>query len=595
MDHQNELRARSLADANAIRRRLPVAPPAWLIEPLLNFTGLGELNEAYATLPPVATNPNPFRRFLDHLKIRVQAHEENTERIPTEGATLLVANHPFGGADGLALGALALSRRSDVRILVNSWLGEIRELEPWLIQIDVFDTKESTTANAGHLLAALRHLRQGGLLIVFPAGTVSQFNPLTGKVQDVRWGTGAATLARHSGATVIPCFFRGGNRPLFHLAGLVHPALRTALLPRELVAKQNSEIAVTLGKPVSPETISRFKDDETLTAWFRVRTYDLERDASQPSSSTQLAIANPVESHLIAEELRRLPEDALLVSQGLYRVYLARHRSIPLTLQEIGRLREVSFRAVGEGTGGARDLDQFDSTYMHLVLWDATQQRVIGACRLAFCDDHLRSGGLAALYTHTLFRYREGLKAELTQAIELGRSFIQPEYQRKPLALAMLWRGIGEVLCRNPSYRRLVGPVSISDQYRGSSLRLMLSFLQTVHPERGLSRHVSPRNAVQYRLTESEQRVLSHSTDTVKELSSRLVELDEEGKRVPVLIERYLELGARVLSVSRDAEFGGCVDALVIVDLNHAPATLLKRFMGAEGYDWYREHRDVAL
>ena len=556
----------------------------------MNFTGIGELNQTFASLPVAGLDTNPFQLALDHLKIRLKVEPSNIDRIPQSGPTILVANHPFGGADGLALGALALSRRSDVKVLVNSWLGEVDDLAAWLIQIDVFDARGKAGANAVQLKAALRHLRQGGLLIVFPAGTVSQFNPRSGKVEDIKWGTGAASLARRSRATVVPCFFRGQNRPVFHLAGLVHPVLRTALLPRELVARQNSLLTLAIGKPVSSEAISRFGDDETLTAWFRIRTHDLDANAVEAATprNRQVSIAAPVDVRLIVEELRCLPDDALLLSQGPYRVYLARRRSIPHTLEEIGRLREISFRAVGEGTGAATDLDEFDLTYSHLVLWDDTAQKVVGAYRLAFCDERLNAGGLQALYTHTLFKYRWGLKSELAQAVELGRSFIRPEYQRKPLALAMLWRGIGEVLCRNPHYRRLIGPVSISDQYRGSSLRLLISFLESIRPEAGLRGQVSPRKPVSVRLSDCERQILQARVGSVKELSSLLGELDEDGKRVPVLVERYLELGARVLAVSRDSEFGGCVDALIMVDLDRAPEQLLKRFMGAEGYEWYR-------
>lgn len=579
---------RRLVEEAAIRRKLPTKTPPWVLSPLMNVSGLEELNRAYGRLPSDRVSPNPFQSALDQLRIRVDVDVNTLDRIPQVGATVVLANHPFGGADGLALAATVLRRRQDVRVLVNSWLGEVEMLKSYLIQVDVFEAKPHLHENAASLRAALRHLRQGGALIVFPAGEVSQLNALSGTIEDPKWATGAATLARRSGATVVPCFFRGNNRMMFHLAGLLHPMLRTALLPRELVARQNQVLSLVLGKPVRNEALSRFASDEALTDWFRTRVYDLDLPAKEPFVPSKLTpVARPLPGTAIADELRGLPADALLLEQGPYRIYLAKRRAIPSATLEIGRLRELTFRDIGEGTGAETDIDRFDDTYHHLILWDGVAEKLVGAYRLAFCDEVLATEGIPGLYTHSLFRLKAAVKPELTSAIELGRSFIRPEYQRKPLPLALLWRGIGELLCRRPKYRKLVGSVSISERYRGAALRLLLGYLQSAHAERRLQRLVGARYAVRYRLSECERRLLGTEGQSAKSLSLLLAELDDEGKRVPVLLERYLELGAKVISISRDPSFGNCVDALVMVDLDRAPTSLLKRFMGTEGFEWY--------
>lgn len=576
---------RPLFSTNDLSQKLPISPPFWLMEQLLNLSGLAALDRAYRRIQEVGTADNPFRGALNCLRIRTLVSDESIQRIPESGSTLLIANHPFGGADGLALGALALERRRDVRVLVNSWLSELEFLSPWLLAVDVFNAQKNVIHNVCQLRSALRHLQSGGLLIVFPAGTVSQFNPKMGKTEDPAWSSSVAALARLSQSSVVPCHFSGNNRPLFHLAGLIHSSFRTALLPSELVSKQDTAISVSVGTPIRPDSLDRFKNDAERVTWFRLRTYGLESitltsfDVRRKLSTLSTA----VDGSVVAVELSGLPPSALLISQGPYRIYFFKQRQAANTLREIGRLRELSFRAVDEGTGQPSDIDRFDSDYYHLVLWDTTSQCIVGAYRLAFCDEIIKRRGLSGLYSSSLFRYKSPLIDVLNGCIELGRSFVRPEYQKKPLPLALLWRGIGEVLCRNPKYRRLLGPVSISNRYIGASQRLLITYLRELQRESDLQAFVIARNPIQVRKNEYERQLCCTKSVTPRQFSSLLSELDSESKRLPVLLERYLELGANVLGVNRDPNFGNCIDALVVVELEKTPDAMLKRFMGQEG------------
>jgi putative hemolysin len=574
----------ALFSLDEFARRLPVKPPNWLIEPFLNLTGLSALELAYRRFPTETTGNNPFRRALDCLRIRTIVDVNTKTRIPENGPTILLANHPFGGADGLTLGALALERRKDVRILVNAWLSELSMLAPFLIPVNVFEAKKNVLCNVGQLRAALRHLQDDGLLIVFPAGTVSQFNPLSGKTEDPLWSNCAAKLARHSNATVVPIYFPGSNRSVFHVAGFIHPTLRTALLPSELVSKQDSAIHVTIGPPISASSYNRFATDEERTAWFRLRTYSLElpNQTSRPQPKLP-PVSKSVPPAVIKHELLQLPESNLLLTQGPFQVYLFEHKRAPRTIDEIGRLREISFRAVGEGTGKSSDLDQFDLEYQHLLLWDSASDSIVGSYRIAFCDLLIKSKGASGLYTNTLFRYKKTTLNALSDCIELGRSFITPAYQKRPLPLALLWRGIGEVLCRNPNYRRLLGPVSISSRYCGNAQRLLLTYLGEMKKRKGHLKEVDPRNPVIIRQNSLERLLCSQSTFSPKTLSTLISELDFEGKKLPVLLERYLELGAEIIELNRDPNFSNCIDALVLVTLDRTPENILKRFMGTEG------------
>ncbi|MBN1610310.1 MAG: lysophospholipid acyltransferase family protein [Polyangiaceae bacterium] len=570
-------------------RYLPKRTPPWVAAGLLSLTGLADLNRAYADLSKRShASGNVFEEALGLLRVKLEVRPEELAQVPVSGPTLVVANHPFGGIDGLALAAAMLRCRSDVRIIANSVLSRISTLAPWFVDVFVFDAAHRVSSNAAQLRGALRHLTEGGLLIVFPAGSVSRFQPLQGTVADGAWNPAIGMLARRSGATVVPCYFPGQNSLLFHAIGVVNEQLSTALLPRELLARRDTRVQLHVGHPMQPRTMRRFGDDATLAAWLRLRTYDLRReghDRARPKPMQPVAAAaHPSD---IALELGRLPNSQRLAEQGPYQVYLARQSDIPKTLEEIARLRELTFRHVGEGTGAARDLDAYDRTYHHLVLYDRDQTCVVGAYRLAFCDEAMKARGLRGLYTSTLFRFRPSMRRELLCAIELGRSFVRPEYQKKPLALALLWRGIGEVLCRNPRYRRLVGPVSISDRYRGSCRRLLVSFLKEAHGDVQLGKLVAPKRALRIELDANERRILKESCRDIRQLSQALSELDSSGLRAPILLERYLELGARVLALSVDPNFGNCIDAFVLVELDVTPRNILRRFMGDEGLARY--------
>jgi putative hemolysin len=581
-----------LVEENAIvtqielAERLPPKTPPWVAASLMSITGLHELNQAYSKLGFSGSTPtNLFEQALQQLEIRVKVEQREVENVPTTGPTIVIANHPFGGADGLALGAVMLRRRADVRIMTNNVLGRVAKLAPWFLDVDVFEAKRQAHSNARQIRAALKHLQAGGLLVMFPAGEVSRFRPDLGAVADGPWSSTVAMLARRSRATVVPCYFAGANSSMFRAAGLIHPNLGMLLLARELLARRDTEISLKIGRRMSPAAPAKFSSDEVLTAWLRLRTYDLQSQLSLCTRKRHLRpIAEPVDPAQIDWELEGLPSRQLLLQQGRFRVYFAEQSDIPRTLDEIARLRELTFRAVGEGTGGARDLDVFDQTYHHLVLYDTSEKCIAGSYRIAFCDRIIRESGFAGLYTNELFRFKAPMRRELCDAIELGRSFVRPEYQRESIALALLWRGIGELLVRNRSYRRLVGAVSISDRYRGAARRLLVAFLNETRSDRKLGRLVDARRPIQVNLNPEERALLTEHCRRTKDLSYLISELDTSSSRVPVLLERYLDLGARVLSLSVDPAFGDCIDALVLVELERAPEAILRRFMGAEGH-----------
>ena len=561
---------------------------------LAHLLGVNELLRTYDRFKKFPGDVHFFDRALNSLRVTLAVDDEQLNHIPTHGPTIIVANHPFGGVDGLAAGSLAVRRHPNVRVLANQWLCRIPELQPWLLPVAVFGDGENKFANASVLRSAVEHLKRDGLLVVFPAGVVSHWKLGRPGIVDPPWNRLVAALARRTHATVVPVYFEGHNSWIFQVAGLVHPMLRTALLPRELLRRRASRITVRVGHAVSGNAIAAFTDDNALTAWLRLRTYDLACRKPSDTSESQgkpVGLVETVPARTIGDELSRLSSSALLVSQGPFRVYSVPARAIPKTLIEIGRLRELTFRAVGEGTGAALDIDRFDANYQHLFVFDESEGRIVGGYRLGFCDELLRAEGPCGLYTSTLFQYNAEFLRQLRDTIELGRSFVRGDYQRSPLALAMLWRGIGEVLVRNPRYDRLMGPVSISGSYGNAARRLIVSYLENLEKDVVHKRAVKGRRPPRDRLPADERAQILSVGRNLRRLGRLVADLDAQKRGVPVLLERYLELGGHVLALNVDPLFGHCLDALIMVDVPRAPESMLRRFLGAEGLHRYLSAR----
>ena len=294
----------------------------------------------------------------------------------------------------------------------------------------------------------------------------------------------------------------------------------------------------------------------------------------------------PIAQSADLEELKReaafLQRRGALVAQGRFDVLLAAAWEIPATLHEIGRLREITFRAVGEGTGKSLDLDRFDASYLHLYVWDREACQIAGAYRLGCSDVLLASGGPDALYTSTLFRFEKPFLEVLKPALELGRSFVTTEYQKSIYPLSLLWKGIGRFVMERPRYSRLFGPVSISSDYSSLSRDLMVSFMRNTHQDERLAGLIQPVNP--YKMLH-DQDGLSAGLKSIEEVSAVVARCEPDGKGVPVLLKQYLRLNAILLEFNIDPDFGDALDALVLVDLREAPAVMLQRYMGAEGYE----------
>ncbi|MCZ6672648.1 MAG: lysophospholipid acyltransferase family protein, partial [Verrucomicrobia bacterium] len=381
--------------------------------PIERVFSLTTLNSVYRGIRERLPDQPFFDAALAEVGVGYEVSEEDLRRIPKEGPLVVVANHPFGGLEGLILGSLLTSVRSDVKLLGNYLLHNIPEIRPNLISVDPFGGKESHRANIGPLKNCMKLLKSGGALITFPSGEVSSFNLNQRKVTDPAWTTHTAALVKRTGANVLPIFFDGRNSSFFQLMGLVHPKLRTVLLAHELFKKRGSTIPVQVGNAISHRKLRKMSDQE-MTDYMRVNTYFLKN--RNVSDKTRIAIRFPkfkaisqdeiipaVDKDILQTELSQLPDSQKLVSEKEFEVYYADAGQIPNMLLEIGRLREITFREINEGTGKEMDLDQFDKTYTQLFLWNRVEQQLVGAYRIGHIDTIMATTGEKGLYTNTLF------------------------------------------------------------------------------------------------------------------------------------------------------------------------------------------------
>lgn len=530
--------------------------------------------------------PGQFaQQALEILQVRFEIDAARLELIPKTGPVAVVANHPYGGLEGLYVIQLLLRLRPDSKLIGNQLLQRIPELRDVIIPVDAFGGSRAAKANSSGMRAALRHVRDGGLIVLFPAGAVSHLHLSAGRVCDPPWNPTAARFLRMCGSPVVPLHFGGGNSSIFQTLGLLHPRMRTAMLTHEFLNKRNRVIPVTVGRAIKATVLRDESDDVALARSLRLSTYALEahRTVQRRVVRTPEPTADAVSIGLIEAELANLPSGNVLASTSGAQVIFARAEQIPWTLREIGRLREIAFRAVDEGTGRSRDLDKYDDHYVHMFSWDTQRRQLIGAYRIGHVDELLAKHGRRGLYTHSLFSYGAPFLRSVGNALELGRSFIVPEHQRNFGALLLLWKGIAQYVARHPRYNVLMGPVSVSADYRPHSQALLVDFIKRHCFDHQLAQLIRPRRP--FRRTHS---LAALSGDLaclgdIDGLSQLMEKIEPDGKGVPVLLRQYLKLGARVVGFNVDANFSDVVDGMIVVDLTRVEQRELFKYMGREG------------
>jgi putative hemolysin len=558
-----------------------------LSAPLMKLLRIDEINKLYKSNEELK-DFDFINSILDDLEIKCSIDEKDFSNIPKEGSFIVLANHPYGGIDGLILMKLIGSVRPDFKTMGNFLLQKIKPLEHIIIPVNPFDNVQVNKSSLAGIKKTLELLKNGTPIGVFPAGEVSSFQSDSKQVVDREWKPAVARIIQKAQVPVVPLYFSGGNSKLFNVLGMIHPVFRTIKIPSELVNKKGTEVKIRIGKPILPKTYNEFQEPDQLLRFLRSKTYvlgsPLEPEVKNffrvpflPKKKME-EIIPPVDVELLEKDIQKLVGTSNhLVIQDDFDVFVAPIPLIPNIITEIGRLREITFREVGEGTNKSYDLDEFDLYYHHLFVWDRVNKKIVGAYRIGKGNNIYRKFRKKGFYINTLFKIKNGFVPYLKKSLELGRSFIVKEYQQKPYSLFLLWRGILTYLQRNTYYKYLIGPVSISNSYSETSKALMVDFLKQHYFDRKLSRYIQPRKAFEFDSGKVDTEVLLKTRKKdLKSLDELISEIEPSNYKVPILLKKYIKQEARLLGFNVDPKFSNALDGFMIMDFSNVPEDTIK-------------------
>lgn len=521
-----------------------------------------------------------LNEVLDCFNFSYKINSKALNRIPSQGRVMMVANHPIGSLDGLALLKMVRSIRPDVRIVASDLLNNIEPLQSLFLGVDNMNEKASHKTQFKKILQALENEEA---VIIFPAGEVSRIRP--NGVRDGKWKAGFLKLARKANAPIQPIYVDARNSSLFYALSTLYKPLGTMMLVKEMFNKQHQEIQFYVGKLIPWKAVEKIDmPAKKLANQFRKQLYKLDKESKfqkkgkQPFFETEETIAHPVDRKSLKKSLKK--SQLLGQTQDGKKIYLYDFEEDSPVMHEIGRLRELTFRTVEEGTGTAIDLDAYDNQYRHLVLWDEEDLEIVGAYRLGECKNLVANNGINSLYTSTLFNLKPEIESYLPNAIELGRSFVQPRYWGKR-SLDYLWYGIGAYVAQHPEVKYLFGPVSLSDAYPQNAKELIIGFYQQQFgSHQDLAEGIRPVKLNKNNQKIAEELFSGDYKESYKKLNTLL---DLDGVKVPTLFKQYAEVaddkGCRFIDFSIDPDFNACIDALIMVDLSKLKPKKRERYL----------------
>ncbi len=497
----------------------------------------------------------------------------------------------MGGIDGILLLKLVLERRPDYKIIANFLLHRIEPLKPYVMPVNPFEDHKEVQNSMVGFKAALTHLRDGQPLGVFPAGEVSTQKEHQIMI-DKPWEPAAMKLIKKAQVPVIPIYFHGRNSKSFYRWAKVSDTLRTAKLPSELLTQKDRTLKVRIGNPISVADQLEHENLDTYTAFLRKKTYVLANPFQKKKLIDTLPksiklpkqpkkIAGPISVPTMEAEIAVLLEEdkRLLVSKN-YEVYLAPAEKIPNILHEIGRLREITFREVGEGTNKSLDLDPFDAYYYHMFLWDNEAKKIAGAYRMGLGSKIFEAYGIDGFYLQDLFRFEPELYDMMSKSIEMGRAFIIKEYQQKPMPLFLLWKGIVHTTLRYPEHRFLIGGVSISNKFSEFSKSLMIEFMKSNYYDPYVAQYINPKKEYKVKLKDADKDFIFDESEADLNKFDKLIDEVEPGSlRLPVLIKKYIKQNAKVVAFNVDPLFNNAVDGLMYIRIADLPESTVKPVM----------------
>ncbi len=564
---------------------------------LMEITKLNEVNTLYDKLKD-KKGKDFFDAFVDERGLQYIVFEEDLAKIPKAGPFIVVSNHPLGAIDGVLMCKVISEIRPDFKVMGNFLLEKIKPMEDYVISVNPFGGDRKNIRNSANgMRETLRHLENGGCIGIFPAGEVSNKNNPENEIRDKEWETPALKLIKNAKVPVVPMYFHAKNSRTFYNVAKVHPDFQTLMLPAEMMRDRDEPIRIRFGKPV---TVKQLDDQETtkeLGEFLQKKIYMLksyyERRKSlmeslklpnlkldfivNKSENIVQNIIDETPKEDLIKEIEVLKEnDKMMFSNGNYEVFFATYDDIPSIMREIGRQRELTFRAVGEGSNLPFDLDEYDRHYHHLFLWDSAAQELVGAYRMALGVDVMKKHGIDGFYTASLFEFDQELQPFFRKVIEMGRAYIRQDYQQKPLPLFLLWRGIVHVCMRNPEHKFLMGGVSISNKFSEFSKSMMIEFMRSHYYDSAVAQYVHPRNEFKVRLKDREKSLFLDDIEADLNKLDKFIDDLEPEMRMPVLIKKYIKQNAKVIAFNVDPSFNDAIDGLMYIRISDLPESTIK-------------------
>ncbi|WP_157277736.1 GNAT family N-acyltransferase [Aliarcobacter butzleri] len=509
---------------------------------------------------------------LDYFDFDYTVSSNDLQNIPSTGKVIIIANHPLGGLDALCLLKLVGQIRKDVNILANDFLVGFEALHSLMIPLDNFKDRQSKES----IKKIYEALNNEEAIIIFPAGEVSRATPKG--VKDPAWNKGFLNFAKNSNSAILPIFLDAKNSKTFYTISLINKTFSTLLLSNEMFNKKSKNINIKIGQIIPSENITpKGLNKDFLVNLYKKHLYALKK-GKKSFFQTQSAIAHPVSKIDLYNELKKSP--LLGQTNDGKKIYLYDYVEDSIVLKELGRLREISFRKVGEGVNKKRDIDKYDVYYQHIILYDKNELEIVGAYRIGNSDMIFKEFGTKGFYSNTLFQFNDEFMFYLQNSIELGRSFVQPKYWGTR-ALDYLWYGIGAYVKANPNIKYMFGPVSISGAFPAIAKDMLVFYYNYYYSsEKNL---VEARTPFSYSSHIHDIKEFFTLEDKKRDFKSLKIALSNIGVNVPTLYKQYSELtlddGVKFLDFNVDKNFGDCIDSFILVEIDKIKDSMKQRYM----------------
>lgn len=564
---------------------------------IMNLTKINEVNTLYNKLIHTK-GVEFFDEFVKAQELSYIVFAEDLAKIPKTGPFIIVSNHPLGALDGILMCKIILSVRPDFKVMGNFLLSKIKPMEPFVISVNPFEERKDAYSSSSGMRETFRHLSEGGCLGIFPAGEVSNKNNEYGEILDRPWGKTALKIIKKAKVPVVPMYFHATNSKIFYNLAKLHPDLQTLMLPTEMMRKRDHPIRIRIGKAISvkqmqeEETIDELGDYLYNKVYMLKSYYERRKSITEKLKLPNMSLKNPLvkQNNIVQNIIDETPtedieteintlkntENKKLFSHGDYDVFFTTSAEIPFIMREIGRQRELTFRAIGEGTNLPFDLDEYDNHYHHLFMWDNAGKKLVGAYRMALGSEVMKKYGIDGFYTSSLFEYDPELQPFFRKVIEMGRAYVSVEYQQKPFPLFLLWRGIVHVCLRNSEHKFLMGGVSISNKFSEFSKSLMIEFMRSHYYDSAVAQYIHPKNEFKVVMKERDKALFFEDIDADLNKLDKIIDDLEPELRLPVLIKKYIKQNAKMIAFNVDPNFNDAIDGLMYIRISDLPEDTIK-------------------